>query len=499
LYTVPFVGGKPRLLAFGGRDPSFSPDGQWLAFWVGNPGASLLAGSAQAFVIPASGGAARLVASNLEASDSPVWGPDGQSLLCVGRGKGMNRIGWWIADFKRQSARPTALLNEMGRWGLQEPSGSEWIRPFAWLADRTLLISAKQGDANNIWGVRVGGDGTLLDAPRRWTAGTALELHASAAIAPDRTLRLAYDALHVATSIRSVALTPAGAQAGPPRLLLGGYDNIGSPSLSADGSKLAFSTRQPDRLFIRLMDVASGQATTVASIRSGRFARPILSGDGRALAYWTNNSGYIISSKGGVPEAVCSRCGPPTDVAFDGSSALFESGGATNQLLLCAPQTQPRPAAKIVDAPSMYVSAGRWSPDRRWILFCGVRDRQKTIYLAPAAPDGTVRTSQLVPVSGGGYEAWEPAWSRDGRHVYFVARTDGFGCIWGRDIDPASGRPSGPVFAVGHFHQAREMVQGSAANLGEIGLSVSRQFLVFSVTETTGEAWLQTLPPDGGR
>jgi WD40 repeat protein len=186
-------------------------------------------------------------------------------------------------------------------------------------------------------------------------------------------------------------------------------------------------------------------------------------------------------------------------VAFDGSAALFESGDTTNQLLLCTRQAGPRPVARIVDAPSMYVSAGRWSPDRRWILFCGVRNRQKTVYLVPAASDGNAKTSQLIPISGDGYDAWEPAWSRDGRHVYFVAKADGFGCIWGRDIDPASGRPSGAAFPVAHFHQAREMVQGSAASLGEIGLSVSRQFLAFSVTETTGEAWLQILSPDGGR
>ncbi len=499
LYTVSIFGGKPRLLAFGGRDPSFSPDGQWLAFWVGNPGHSLLPGSAQAFVIPTAGGAARPIASNLEASNTPVWDPDGQSLLCVGRGKGMGGLGWWIADFKRQSARPTKLLDQLRRLNLREPQGSEWIRPFAWLPDRTLLISAKQGDSNNIWGMRVDGDGTMLESPRRWTGGTALELHASAVVAPDHSLRLAYDALQIATSVRRVALTPGGERAGPPEVLLGEYDSIGSPSLSADGSKLAFSTLQPDRLFLRVMDLGSRQAATVATVSSGRFARPILSGDGRMLAYWNDNFGYLVSSSGGVPEAVCSHCGPPTDVAFDGSAALFESGGTTNQLLLCARQAEARPVARIVDAPSMYVSAGRWSPDRRWILFCGVRNRQKTVYLVPAAPDGTAKTSQLIPISGDGYDAWEPAWSRDGRHVYFVAKADGFGCIWGRNVDPGTGRPSGPVFSVAHFHRAREAVQGSVASLGEIGLSASRQFLVFCVTETTGEALLQTLPPFDGR
>lgn len=383
----------------------------------------------------------------------------------------------------------------MIRLGLTTPMGSEWVRPIAWLADGTLLVSARQGDSNNIWAMSVASDGSLLDAPRRWTAGTALELHASASIQADRNLRLAYDALQITTSVRSVPLTASGGQAGPPQVLLKGYGSISSPSLSADGSKMAFSTLQPDRMFIRVMDLASRQTVTAAAIHAGRFVRPILSGDGRFLAYWTPNMGYLMASQGGVPEAVCEHCGPPTDIAFDGSAAMFESGDITNQLLLCTRQSAPKPIAKIVDDPSLFVSAGRWSPDRRWILFCGVKNGRKTIYLVQSAPDGTAKSSQLTAVSEPGSDAWEPAWSRDGRHVYFISRQDGFGCVWGRGVNPADGKPSGPAFPVAHFHEAREVVQGSVSNLGEIGLSVAPQLLVFCVTETTGEAWLQTTFP----
>jgi len=153
------------------------------------------------------------------------------------------------------------------------------------------------------------------------------------------------------------------------------------------------------------------------------------------------------------------------------------------------------PIARIVDRPGLYISAGRWSPDHRWILFCGAQNHKKTVYLVPVTADGTATASQLVPVSDPGYDAWEPAWSPDGKHVYFVADTDGFGCIWGRDIQPATGRPSGSLFPVAHFHQLREVVHGPTAQLGGIGLSVSRQFLVFSVRETTGEVWLHAAYP----
>ena len=497
LYTISTLGGQPRLLAAGGHDPRFSPDGQWLAFWVGEPGRSMLPGSVQALVIPSSGGDARPIASNLDASGSPVWDPSGQRLLCIGRGKGAGKVGWWLADFKQQFARPTTIRESLMDSRLNEPQGSEWYSPLAWLSDHTVLTAARQDDSNNIWGVRVSSDGTVLDEPRRWTAGTALERHASATIAADGRVRLAYDALNVATSIRKVALTRDGAAASQPEVLLKGQGEVGSPSLSADGGKLAFTTRQSLRQFFRVLDMASGQVAPVTTIRSSESGTVVLSRDGGTLAYSIGSKGYLITSKGGVADAVCSHCGLPTDAGIDGSEVLFESGNTTNQLFLCTRQAQQRPIARIVDRPGLYISAGRWSPDHRWILFCGAQNRKKTVYLVPVTADGTATASQLVPLSDPGYDAWEPAWSPDGRHVYFVADADGFGCIWGRDIEPATGRPSGSLFPVAHFHQLREVVRGPTALLGGIGLSVSRQFLVFTVRETTGEIWLHlTYPSD---
>jgi hypothetical protein len=492
LYTISPLGGTPRLLASGGRDPRFSPDGQWLAFWVGTPGRSLRPGSVQALVIPAMGGSARPIATNLEASASPVWDSGGQRLLCVGRGKGAGNVEWWIADFQKQFARPTTILGSIlgRRW--TRPLGDYWAHPIAWLADHTVLFSAKYVDSNNIWGVRIASDGELLEEPQRWTGGTALELHASAASTPSLRYPLVFDALTVASSIRIVALTPAGAAAGPPQVLLKGYDNAASPSFSADGSKLAFLTHQPNREFIRLLDVASGQAVTVATTHSTGAQPAVLSGDGATVAYWDGLTGYLMSSKGGVADAVCNSCGPPTDAGFDGSAVLFESGSVTNQLFVCTRQAGQRPIARVVDDPSMFISAGRWSPNHRWILFCGTKDRKKTVYLVPVTADGNATSAQLVPVSGSEYDAWEPAWSPDGKHVYFVANADGFGCIWGRDIDPATGHPSGSLIPVAHFHQVREEVRGTSSVPGEIGLSASRQSLVFTVTETTGQVWVQT-------
>ena len=85
----------------------------------------------------------------------------------------------------------------------------------------------------------------------------------------------------------------------------------------------------------------------------------------------------------------------------------------------------------------------------------------------------------------------EPFFSADGRRVYFLSDRDGFGCIWARDVDPLTGEPKGPAFHVMDFHHARQVIQGSTPYSGDIGLSSSRNLLVFAVAEYTSSIWLK--------
>ena len=496
LYSVLTVGAsKQRLLVAGGRNPRFSPDGQWLAFWTGDEGYAMLPGSAQAMYMLSTGGVANPIAENLEASASPVWDPSGTALLCVGRARNETKPFWWIVDFATHKARRTDVggLSGLGI-GLREPAGSLWMKPLAWLPDQTVLTAAKQGDATNIWGMRLSRDGKLLGAPRRWTGGTNLETHVSGTLDADGKPVLAYDSLRVTTTIRKVALSPSGRPAGSVEPLVQGYSGVGPASVSADGRKLAFSASEPQRRFIYMMDMESGEAESVANRETLRSLSPLLSGDGRWLAYGGATSGFVMSVKGGAPEPVCDHCGTPTDAGLDGSLMLFESGVA-NQLLACSRGGKQKPIAHVVDAPLLSMTDGRWSKDGRWVLFGGTENRRKAVYLAPVTTDGDVHRSQLVRISGDGYDAWDPVWSSDGRVVYFIATLDGFRCIWGQAIDPASHAPEGQPFSVAHFHKPRESVSGPLPMPAEFGLSAGPGLLVFTVAETVGDVWLRRPRP----
>jgi hypothetical protein len=82
-------------------------------------------------------------------------------------------------------------------------------------------------------------------------------------------------------------------------------------------------------------------------------------------------------------------------------------------------------------------------------------------------------------------------WSPDGNVLYFLSERDGFRCIRGQRLDPATKHPVGPPFDVYHFHHARQSI-GTVDPIS-ISPTVARDKMVFSMVETTGTIWMATL------
>ena len=76
IYLVSTTGGEARRIADYGRRPRFSPDGQWIAYWVGPPGMAPVAdGEFKVYVIPAAGGKPRQIRPDFSSANNPVWSP----------------------------------------------------------------------------------------------------------------------------------------------------------------------------------------------------------------------------------------------------------------------------------------------------------------------------------------------------------------------------------------------------------------------------------------
>ncbi len=498
LYINSTLGGAERLLVPKGRGAQFSPDGKWLAYWTGRLGASLYPGSAKIWILPMSGGPAREFRPDFRAASFPVWAPEGDRLLFLGRGPEPwsqdALVDWWVASIEGTYARATGVIRSLAQGGWGPPPISFRITPAAWMpGGHQVLFSATQEDATNVWAVRVNHDGVAAGAPQRWTAGTLLELHPAARYVGD-SVSLAYSAVTQSAGVWRIPLNARGEAAGKPESMISGFDGTSSPSISADGSRLVFASRRPGGQFIRMKDLKSGLVKVIGSVRARRVARPVLSGDGGTLAYSDFGTGYVQRVPNGAPEQVCKPCGPPTHLSFDGRDVLFESPGSPEQILIASDGKAPRPLIRWAGTHPWTEFAGRFSPDGRWVVFHGSNSESEPrhIWIAPVRREGSVKEDELIPLTDGASSEKEPYWSTDGRRIYFLSDRDGFNCIWAREVDPATARPRGPAFVVADFHHARRVIQGATVYSGDIGLSASKDFLVFAMAEYTSNIWLKT-------
>src|SRR5262249_4146253 len=87
VYVVPISGGAPQLVARRGRNPRFSPLGDWVVFWMGYDEETLSRGRVFIYDIRDSGGPSSgpkpLFADFAHVHD-PIWSGDGQMVLAYG-------------------------------------------------------------------------------------------------------------------------------------------------------------------------------------------------------------------------------------------------------------------------------------------------------------------------------------------------------------------------------------------------------------------------------
>ena len=93
IYTVAVLGGDLKLIAKKGRGPRFSPDGQRIVYWVGEP----YFVRTQVYTVPATGGAPKAAQPDFYGAHDAVWSPDGKYLLFWGQRTESSAPDWWVA------------------------------------------------------------------------------------------------------------------------------------------------------------------------------------------------------------------------------------------------------------------------------------------------------------------------------------------------------------------------------------------------------------------
>jgi Tol biopolymer transport system component len=511
---VSSLGGTPRLVAPECRDPKYSPDNTTIACWIGDVGGAFYPKTARIVLVPATGGPMRPFRPDFDAAAFPLWMPDGRLLFLgrktvaqhpsiVGRLLSLVRktdtqdqpiIDWWIAgESQEQGEHATGAATAFVKLGLEPVPGTYRFRPAAWQSGGgAVLFSAHRDDATNVWRLPISSSGTAAAVPEPVTLGAGSDERptAPAVLAPTDRDFFVFSRIDVDYQLRQVPLKSSNAQ---PEPLLPAVSQIGSPSASVDGRRVVYSAPQPNGYRVVSVDMATTDERSVTTVESHDFVRVLLSGDGKIVVYsGPDHVDYRMRIDQGPPEAICVSCGWPTHVNLDGSAALFESYSDRERLIIGSKGTR-KLLIGSPDPKNRRQYAGRFSPNDRWVAFCAFSPdgNAREIVIVPNAPDRQLRDEEWVSISDGETSDREPAWSADGRRLFFISDRDGFRCIWARDIDPETGRPSGPAVAIAHFHHTRELLRGPMASTGSIGLTATAKALVFTVARSIGDIWWQ--------
>jgi Tol biopolymer transport system component/predicted Ser/Thr protein kinase len=508
IYVVSSLGGEAQVIAPRGRNARFSPDGKWLLYWEGAQGAWLIPNASKIYVIPASGGAARQIRPEFAAAQYPIWIDDGKQVLFLGRldpnAKIAQTVDWWVAPLEGGQATKTGARDLLNTQNLKPPLGQDYIIPGAWEPRyHRVVFSAALGDSTNLWEVSLStGSGKATGPARRRTFGSGSELQVSLSEEPVGGRRMSYSTLALNVAIWKVGLdSNNGEVKGNLEAVTHALSFDSYPSVSDDGTKLAFRSSRSGKWIVRTRDLVAGKDSVLAESTFIRL-HPKISRDGKKVIYWDQIGRrrllYSIDFRGGAAQQLCEGCGPPTDVSPDGLKILFEPLNPPEDVMML--DTVSGQKINMVHAslhPDYILYGGRFSPDSRWIAFHAAVDQSanRRIFLTPVRDGRCGGEAEWISVTDGTQVERDACWSPNGNLLYFLSDRDGFRCIWAQGLNPATKHPAGPPFAIQHFHYASRSLKWMGNHAGIIGMSVASDKLALAFGELKGNLWLSELPP----
>jgi serine/threonine protein kinase/Tol biopolymer transport system component len=495
VYITPTLSGSEELLAAGGFDPKYSPDGSTLAFWRGYVGGALYPKAAHIVLVSLRTRQPRVFRPDFDTAAYPVWLSNSR-LLFLGRKRdktGNAVIDWWVADIDSGYAVPTGALKRFEDAGLTSVPSTYWFKPET-DAGGEVFFTATHGDATNVWKIPVSAQGIATGPPAGVTFGASLDSSVSVADQGSGAT-VAFSSLSLARNVWKLPLTESGLAPGPAQKLLSDEADMSSPTVSIDGQILALLAREPDGYRIVTFNLANMQRSTVAAIGASRGRLndpkfPILSGDGKKLIFRRDHGAFMTTVEDGPVTQLIAWCGKPSSLTFDGGQALCDSKDPDEKIVLWSHGA----TGKLVSQPdgrNTWQFDGSFSPNEHWVAYSEGRPSspERRIMVVPNTPGRKLGADEWIAISDSGDFDISPVWGADGKHIYYVSDKDGFHCIWARPVDPDTARPTGPEFPVAHFHMASQTLRTTS-------LSASRGFLIFTMTETTGNIWTQQV--EGG-
>ena len=198
--------------------------------------------------------------------------------------------------------------------------------------------------------------------------------------------------------------------------LLAGHEGpFMNPRFSPDGKRFAVQVTSAHGTDVSVYDIASRTRTRLTT--TGMANQPTWTPDGRRIVFWSVNGGAVEfwsqPADGAAPAlkvVTADRAYAPT-VTPDGRSLLFQQPIDSGWRIWSAPLSGQRAARQVLDDPSTnYMPAV--SPDGKWLAYVSRLSRREEIFVRAFPGLGAP-----VQVSDSG--GTEPAWSPDGRRIYY--------------------------------------------------------------------------------
>jgi Tol biopolymer transport system component len=473
IYRMAAVGGEPRLIAKGGRNPRFSPDGAQIAYWTGG---RLRGVPSHLFLVSASGGQPREVETGQFWNRFPLWTPDGRQLVFMA---GLP------PDLGVVTPGPPTAFHLLHGLIVQAPIVQVPV-PAGWW--RGLLLTG--GGSIRGWKLAPG----LRDAqgaPIRLTAGSALEDYPSASVAG----MLAFASLTANMNVWTLPMDFAsGKISGELRRLTRNADRQADPAISPDRRRFAYQTVL-NGVLVREIDSGKEIVAVPGEINASTY--PSFSPDGRRIAFNTYRvdtkakRAYpgisVVEAGGGPAEQVCDDCGMAPTWSADSKKILYDT---PMPRLIGLLDLEKKNHGALIQGEKHGVYQGSFSPDDRWVLFeVEYGADHAALALAPYQQGAKIEPAQWIELTDGKSFDSRPRWSPDGNRIYFVSDRDGFRCIWTLALAPATKKPAGPLTPLYHFHSAQRSILNIPA-IAYFNLSVGRDQLLFNLGEVTGNIWL---------
>ena len=494
VYSMPTLGGEPRLLkraAVGGRP---SPDGKWLVYIsLQSPGGICIASLTSSDE--------RTIGRDLLDVSFVIWSPDSTHVLVQAHADPTAEPDYWIVriDDGARGATNTGIMQRLRQRGYFNIT-----LPASWAND-SVIFSVITTE-----GVRIARQAlspeTLLPKGEAelLTHGGELDVFPTANAG-----LVAFVRTHADQNLWSIAIdTTSGLPSGPLRRLTRGPGFVAQLSATHDGRTLCYFLARRTGAGPVLRDLETDSEAAFAAADDHGY--PAVSPSGRWLATGGREAGpramrpiYIGSVADSETRKLADDCGGRPRQWLDERLLVIERfGSRLNSIALLDTVTGDQ--RDLLVSAGQSISNARVSPDGHWIAFDatsrGVGSAsalssgltsgpggRPCVFVARMRTDVSISEADWIVVDR---SASHPFWSANGAVLYYlptVPSQDFRNLVRARRFDATSGRPSGDSFTA---LALTEMII-PAAMPGTAPIA-TRDRLVFVLGDFRGDVWMIT-------